>query len=465
MPIDFHRFSVQDFKSIFCNFVRGLLSFTLVGSLALLGACVEVSDKPPSAPTDTSQDPAESPVPAEILTSPTPIPAPDPDPDPIPTSVPSPSVVVENEPIQVPPPSSIEGGATPLAPARNLALPEYLSTQSDATRIVEVQEFGRLVILVEENEQMEKYDIVILQNAPLAPLQIARNGGIVDFPAQAQTRWSEVHNQWLEFSVHEILNTLPTKLAQVKIWIPQDWNVLASLPLAQNLELKVRRLHLAPGVVITTSQYDLNIEAHKIVAENATIESFPETQRAPVGSPGRSGGFWKLRAKYAVGGIHFALRGENGGDGSAGLGWSTPAANGGPGVNAVGICPWNSCVCVEQATDGGRGTDGNAGAPGQNGLPGGNTPSLEFQTLLEDSNFHYSTEMRSGAGGRGGSGSPGQAGGAGGPPGANIFFCGYVAKPGPPGATGPQGPAGLDGPYGLNQKACWQNSQGHEVCQ
>ncbi len=359
----------------------------------------------------------------------------------------------------------------------NPALHSHLQKHSDPRRIVQAMADGNLILVIEENEAIEHYDIVVLQNEAPKALVISKGSESLHFSAQPVIRWTEVHNQQMSLQVQEVSSggTLATR--QFQFALPADWSVSQSIILNENFRKEFRRVWIQAGVVITAQNFSFRLRAHELVLDGVQIQSFPAGLQAGLGKNGRSGGSWQWQARRARGQVDFHLRGENGGDGLPGSAWTERARQGVEGKPAAVYCEapdgritrelraGGQCACLQEPTDGGPGFPGAPGRTGGPGGVGGDTPEFHFLTLDEEQGFRVGMAFAVGRGGKGGAGGAGQLGGAGGAGGRAASRCSNPAKAGPLGVQGPPGSKGADNQEGSIRSSCWQNSAGLVSCQ
>ncbi|MBX9765659.1 MAG: hypothetical protein K2X47_00185 [Bdellovibrionales bacterium] len=241
-------------------------------------------------------------------------------------------------------------------------------------------------------------------------------------------------------------------VGETKVQVPLDvrWsgNVHVDEIYAITKDHILNRVFFEKGTKVSVKEKTLSLDAQAIVFQETSFVTFEPgaapgvAPTSPVfgaqgndGTPGRSGGFIRIRAKSLRGTVNFFLSGENGGQGGSGFG-GAPGNNGGGG----------DIGCTQR-----RGTDG---APGGNGGRGGNGGSLG-KLYLEANDVQGFVHTING--------SPGQ-GGAGGSPGAGgnrgvgkTLYCGvgFLAAP-LAGYAGNNGPAGAPGATGLpGGKGLW----------
>lgn len=227
------------------------------------------------------------------------------------------------------------------------------------------------------------------------------------------------------------------------------------------IELKFHELRISKNAALYTMGQNVHIVVENLIGEEgAMITTFPAKQTAPMGHAGRSGGKLVIEVQHAEGSVLFAMRGEIGGQGLAGMApdASKKGAEGRVGDAFIGL-PEGTCINQNQV----NGHDGATGLPGYQGgtgFVGGDSGELEL-TLPDADDFSYSVRGIPGAGGAGGMGGDGGEGGTGGPPSNSTLKCFHSGKQG---AQGPQGPRGNQGSPGIKQAVC-VNQNGSEHCQ
>lgn len=237
--------------------------------------------------------------------------------------------------------------------------------------------------------------------------------------------------------------------------------------------LKAKKILIGKDIIIKTEGIHLNIEAeHLLVEGKALIKTFENSDKAPLGKPGRNGGRISIQANIAEGELEFVLNGENGGDGLPGNPPDT-ALQGERGLR--GIDGWIAIRndteygpaphCFIRPTTGLFGPPGKPGYAGNDGLQGGDAATLSYHISDINKASLFTLEQKPGSGGAGGVGGAGGAPGDQGPNGlhfidqdvysvmphfklSNVANCNISIVAQTPSPSGHQGPAGNKGANG-----------------
>ncbi len=244
-------------------------------------------------------------------------------------------------------------------------------------------------------------------------------------------------------------------------------------------EIPIGRIEFKKNAKLYTYGQDIFWKPISLVADNATIESFPENKTAAVGHAGRAGGKIEIETDHALGHLHIELRGEHGGEGHAGAAATAnmKGAVGRQGTPGIWVATGGSVItdtppyvsrqtytCGPKPGNGEKGGLGIQGLSGQDGLAGGDSGGAQIK--IKNSQLQISFKRFFGNGGKGGIGGPGGDGGEGGPAGVMPTSAGGIppngvavgacsAFPGPKGDFGPRGPYGQKGAAGTIQQVCY----------
>ncbi len=261
------------------------------------------------------------------------------------------------------------------------------------------------------------------------------------------------------FSVFDISDPKSVSLLRSeKIAAPMDFVLSDKIELHQNTEWKFNRVFLGAASEIKTNGFQLAIKSDYFQSDNAMIESFKWTERAPPAQSGRSGGIVFIQARKAMGALTFNLHGEFGGHGRDGEPFAQRAAQGPPGSGSQQECiefaASRRCSCVANGGNGGRGAQGLAGRPAVRGGDGGATGQVIL--IIEDHEGIFARDNSTpGEGGYSGKGGLGQQGGQGGLPGSGHGDCRW-GNAGQDGDTGPRGADASTALNGLKKEWCFQ---------
>ncbi len=248
-----------------------------------------------------------------------------------------------------------------------------------------------------------------------------------------------------------VINEFQTQ-APVDLVIEGEW------VLTESVNKEFGRIFLSKNAKIKVLDKNLNLRAKSLYSEGAVIYAFAEKELVLPEATGKNAGNVQIAVDRAQGELKFDLRGQKGGVGITGEGWSQPQAasgNNSEGDQYVksGTQVW-SCTAVGKSPT--NGADGKKGKVGGKGGKSGDTGSLSLE-IKKDEGFLYSFIDTPRTGGAGGKGGAGQLGGF---PG-KVFSQIVVAKPfvefckhpkvypGLDGATGEEGETGFPGAKGL----------------
>lgn len=218
--------------------------------------------------------------------------------------------------------------------------------------------------------------------------------------------------------------------------------------LSEDIKLSPRRVFFFKDVPIMTNGYKIELVTEELIAEEATIQTFPESSKAEIGVDGKTPGEINIKTKSAVGKLTVHMRGQSGGDGADGVKFTSAAAGGGAPGEGESQCTCNraciinssggTCYCVKSGSAGGDGAPGLPGIPGGNAMPGGG--SGKFTISIQDGReFEIHTSKKPGLPGTPGKGGKGQIGGGGG------IAHRKASCPGPSGNKGKDGADAIDG--------------------
>jgi hypothetical protein len=244
----------------------------------------------------------------------------------------------------------------------------------------------------------------------------------------------------------------------------------------RQIELRRKRIfipkHTDPGGPFETKGCDLVLDAEELIIDDGLLETFRDSFKAPKDQAGRNGGTITIKAKRAIGHLRVQLRGENGGDGSDGKPFETPASQGVSGKKGESVCVPSAnspvpthCFCHSKPTDGQPGANGQNGRQGLPGKRGGDSGLLKIEIAEPSPDFFVTVIKEPGKPGAPGAGGPGQEGGPGGfaaPP-DNARRC-PLTKPGPKGINGIAGPIGEIESPGKEQLECISVGEGFGRC-
>jgi len=273
--------------------------------------------------------------------------------------------------------------------------------------------------------------------------------------------------------------------------IPTDFEISGNQSI-EGMPRVINRLFLKRGAVLRTGQVGGVFEVRELIADDATLQTFPETQEARFPDVGSDAGAVTLRVRRATGKLRLANRGQTGArgvsgkDGAVGLAGAKgrPAdfdANPKVHINPFGPAPHPSIkqnalnllkiykddselrrkqngvpwfLCTVQPGDGTRGDQGAAGTDGGNGTPGGASARVLI-IVAEPTDFQVDVSNDGGRGGAAGPGGAGGPGGGGGAPGDldPVLLC-TAAKAGEVGPVGPRGRDGEVGKTGFRNPVC-----------
>ncbi|MEY4617510.1 MAG: hypothetical protein RJB66_2470 [Pseudomonadota bacterium] len=253
-----------------------------------------------------------------------------------------------------------------------------------------------------------------------------------------------------------------------------------TLTLNSTVVIQAERVFLPPGTPespsLTTQGQKLHIVANELIANESVIATFAKAQKASQDQAGRDGGEIFIKALFAKGDLSIVMRGEEGGDGSAGPSFNERAPSGLQGKRGRAFCrsrfsggdPVLTCRCLEFPGDGGPGHDGQSGRAGLPGRRGGHSGQLKMElALVPTADWKLSLVKEPGLAGAPGTGGPGQLGGQGGDAGiiddANACYP-TQSKKGQEGLVGADGPSGIREPPGLAQQECLSIGEGFGRC-
>ncbi len=262
------------------------------------------------------------------------------------------------------------------------------------------------------------------------------------------------HDQNLIYSF-EILdpNYKLEKIFSKRVSIPKDIVIREHANnIIENSKLIANRLFLTGDSKLITNGYNTEIEVNEIYSDSGVIESFPLSAKAKLDVPGKSAGLLTIKAKAAFGDLKIYMRGEDGGDGSAGESYTSPAPSGKDAGLGVAECDTTgkdrnlTCFCTEygaNAENGKQGSFGKNGKPAQNG---GDSGTLKV-FINDGKDFQLEAFHEIGIAGLPGAGGDGQLGGAGGKL-SNSKCSGSSGKNGSQGPKGISGASAEDGKVG-----------------
>lgn len=230
------------------------------------------------------------------------------------------------------------------------------------------------------------------------------------------------------------------------------------------------------GSVLRTQGAAVKLQAERLYADDAKIESFSEAEAntfPAYGVAGRSGGHLTINAVSAVGRLTFEMRGTTGGQGYPALVQDKKAQVRPPGqdgdieeyceapflrnapldVKALNNRFMRGCsvICTKNPEDGLPGDNGFDGFPGNKGGVGGSSGFVEIHIEKPAPDFQAQVFHTPGKGGLGSPGSPGTPGTEGGLPGNNFRGICAQARQGAPGRNGMPGANGANGDSGATE--------------